>query len=96
MKRFDAKGKYYTDKVTTRPLLVRIQTVSGFVEGEMHIHFDQRLSDEVNNKDRGFLALTNATVHPQEGDSFFTGFLSLNKQQIVWIAPVEAINQRDE
>lgn len=96
MKRFDAKGKYYTDKVTTRPLLVRIATRDGLVEGEMHIHFDQRLSDEVNNRERGFLALTNATVHLQDGSSFFTGFLSLNKQQIIWITPVEAINQRDE
>ncbi len=93
--RIDAKGKYYTDRVTTQTLEVFAITRTGTIRGMMHIHPGHRLSDELNSE-RLFIALTDATVPGPDGNELHVGFVAVNKSQLVWVIPVEAVRQGEE
>ncbi len=91
--RIDSKGKYYTTRVSTELLEVVVETARGQVRGFLHVRPDRRLSDELNG-DQQFLAITDATVADSAGATLYrTGFLALNKNEVVWVVPANAVKQ---
>lgn len=95
--RIDSKGKYYTARVSTEELDVLLLTREGLIEGRIHIHPDRRLSDELNNVNMQFLAITDATVRDPAGSLLYkTHFLALNKNSIVWVIPNDAVESEDD
>jgi hypothetical protein len=88
---FDEKGKLYTDIVLKKTLQATIQTITHRIHGELHIRPDERLTDELI-RSQGFLAITNVTVYDSRGQLVYQSeFLSLNKDQIIWVIPDEEI-----
>jgi hypothetical protein len=84
---FEEKGKIFTNVVSKKPLDVVIQTSLHTIKGKIHIRPDDRLKDEVNAPET-FLAVTDAVVHDLDGKfSFETAFITINRQQIIWIIP---------
>ena len=84
---FDEKGKFYTDMVKKESVPVTIMTVNHKIIGKIHIRPDQRIKDELDN-DEKFLAITDATVISMQGDVIvLTGFLAIQRNQIVWVIP---------
>lgn len=90
--RIDAKGKYYTKRVSTDELAVVVRTKHGTIHGFIHIHPNNRLSDEVE-REGTFLPLTDVHVEAADGTSFKTEFLALNKDAAIWITPAEAMEE---
>jgi len=87
----DNKGKVFTNIITKKAIKVVIQTLTHRLEGEMHIKPDHRLLDELNNPE-DFIALTNVSIlNLRQEPICKSSFLSLNKKQIIWIAPEEEI-----
>lgn len=85
---FDEKGKYYTNVVQKVPVPSVIQTTTNLIRGQVHVRQDERLKDELENKER-FIAVTDASVTDASGGVVFTGpFLAVLKDQIVWIMPL--------
>ena len=85
MKRYDKKGKLFTEKVTKDRVRVTIQTCAGRLTGHLHVPPDQRMKDDLNNS-TGFLAVTQGSLldeQDQETTSF--DFLAINKEQIIWV-----------
>lgn len=93
--RIDAKGKYYTQRVSTDELDVILLTHDGEIHGAIHVHPNRRLSDEIDS-DRRFIPLTEVTIYRRDGSDFKTEFLAVNKDAIVWITPVQAIEEVGE
>lgn len=88
--RIDAKGKYYTKRVSTDELAVIVRTEQGTIHGFLHLHPNNRLSDEVE-RDGKFLSLTEVHVETVDGTTFETEFLAVNKDAILWITPAQAV-----
>jgi hypothetical protein len=85
----DPKGKFFTEVVQKRAIPARIQTTRHLIQGKVHAQPDQRVTDELDGP-QGFLAVTDAQVFDEQGRSLGTfPFLSVNKAQIVWLAPAE-------
>jgi len=83
----DAKGKVFTDVVHKDEVSVLIQTVTGQIHGHVYVHPSHRLIDEMN-ADSGFIAVTAAEVFGPDGQvAYQSGFLTVNKQHIVWMRP---------
>lgn len=92
---YDEKGKYYTNVVHKVPVPSIIQTTHNLVRGMVHVHQDQRLKDELEN-DELFIAVTEVSVCDSEGKIIFSGpFLAVQKDQIVWIMPVNEEQKKD-
>jgi hypothetical protein len=89
MTRSETFGKYFTEVVSKTPLRVIIQCPDTRIHGTIHLHPANRLSDEVNEEEV-FLPVTNALVK-RDDDEIETGFISVNKQHILWIVPMEDI-----
>jgi hypothetical protein len=88
---FEEKGKIFTNIVSKKPLDVVIQTSLHKITGKIHIRPDDRLKDEVNAPET-FLAVTDAMVHDLDGKlAFETSFITVNRQQIIWIIPSNEI-----
>jgi hypothetical protein len=85
---YSSRGKYFTDVVRTSQLPVTIETPGGRIRGNLHLRPENRLIDELNDSPP-FLAVTEARILTQDGDTE-TDFLSLNKNQILWVLPEEA------
>lgn len=87
--RVDEKGKVFTPRIRTASVEVDIITLQGVVHGFVHVKPDQRIKDELNNKNEGFLAVTNASLRshvdaqPREVD-----FIAVNKSHIVTVVPI--------
>jgi hypothetical protein len=85
----DAKGKYYTEVIHKRAIPARIQTVQHLIIGTVHVQPDERVKDELNAAEK-YLAVTDAKVMDEFGQEVLnTTFLTINKSQIVWVAPEE-------
>lgn len=85
---YDEKGKYYTNIVQKIPVPSVIQTTTHQIRGLIHVRQDERLKDELENKERA-IAITGATVSDAGGKVVFTGpFLAVMKKHIVWIMPM--------
>jgi hypothetical protein len=64
------------------------------IRGFVHIRIGERLSDEIN-RDTLFLPVTNAEVSSLDGELLYiTDFMAVNRQQIIWVMPVN--ENRDE
>jgi len=91
--RFDEKGKFFTDVIKKETVSVIIQTASFTIHGRVHIQPDERLKDELNT-DEQFIAVTEAIVFDADGaEKYRSDFLSVNSDHIVWVLPVEALNE---
>lgn len=85
----DPKGKYFTEVIQKRAIPARIQTTRQMIQGKVHAHPDKRVTDELDGP-LTFLAVTEAQVFDEQGRPVGTfPFLSVNKTQIVWLAPSE-------
>jgi hypothetical protein len=93
---FEEKGKVFTQVVTKKPISVTIQTSRQLIRGKIHIRPEDRLKDELNRKDL-YIAVTDATVYSDEGKAiYYSGFLSVNTEQIVWLMPDEEVKPAKE
>lgn len=85
----DPKGKFFTAVIHKRSVAARIQTPTHLIEGRLHVHPDDRVSDELN-REEPFLAVTDARLLSSDGREVDrSAFLSINKQHIIWLAPAE-------
>jgi hypothetical protein len=84
---FDEKGKFFTNVVPKVPIAATIQTLTHKIHGEVYMKPDERLKDELNRSEQ-FLAVTDAKILDSRGDVLFScKFLTLNKDQIIWLIP---------
>ncbi len=82
---FEEKGKIFTNVVTKKPALVRIQTTIHMIQGKVHVRPDERLKDELNQNEM-FIAVTDASIFDCQGNLLYkTGFLAVNREQIIWL-----------
>jgi hypothetical protein len=85
----DAKGKYYTEVIHKRAVPARIQTVQHLILGTIYVQPEERVKDELNAAE-DYLAVTDAKVLDEYGQEVLHAtFLTINKSQIVWLAPEE-------
>jgi len=95
-KDFDEKGKIFTNVVSKIPIEVIIQTVSARIHGEIHVKPDERLKDELNLPEQ-FVAVTNAKILEMDGSPLYESqFLTINKNQIIWIVPDKDLKKSKE
>jgi hypothetical protein len=88
--RIDAKGKTYTDIVRKDEVAALIQTSANLIHGHIFLHTALRLKDELNSTGEQFIAVTEAEVYNASGQVLVrSDFLTLNKNQIVWVRPDE-------
>lgn len=93
---YDEKGKFFTDYVSKDAVDAIIQTVLHRIHGRLYVRVGERVSDEINRADR-FLALTDATIYDQQGNMVqVCPFLSVNRDQVVWIYPEESEDNSEE
>jgi hypothetical protein len=86
---YDEKGKYFTDVIKKEVVLTQIHTRTVCIQGYIHIRVGERLSDEIN-RNTLFLPVTNAEVFSLDGELLYsTNFLAVNREQVVWLAPLE-------
>jgi membrane-associated PAP2 superfamily phosphatase len=89
--RFDEKGKYFTSVISKEPRRVYIQTLLHHIEGNVYTKQDERFKDAMNHEEV-FIAVTDATVQSIQGKVLFQSeFLLVNRNQIVWMVPIEEI-----
>ncbi len=81
----EARGKYFTDVVRTSPVEAEIRNEGAVIHGTLHIHPDNRVSDEINGEGQ-FLPVSNARLIDEQGESEFP-FLTLNKRHIILVIP---------
>lgn len=88
---YDDKGKIFTQVVSKRPVRVIIQTVREQIHGTIYVRPEERVIDELNTPST-FIAVTDARVNDEAGAQLYAcEFLTLNKEQVVWIIPDEEI-----
>ncbi len=86
--RVDSKGKIFTDVVHKERVPALIQTVTTLIHGDIFLRPDQRIKDELNNNQEKFIAVTEAEIFGPDGQvRYRSPFLTLNKEQVVWIRP---------
>jgi len=89
---FDEKGKFYTDVVAKKTIYSTIQTLTNRLEGNLHVRANNRLIDEIKNSGQ-FIALTDAIIyHPQGEVLIKANFVTVNRDQIIWIVPKDEID----
>jgi hypothetical protein len=91
--RVDQKGKFYSPRVNKESIPVLLRTIDQVIIGSIYVRPERRVSDELNDPHTGFLSLTNARVYDLRGEEmqYETGFLLLNRAQIVALAPLEEL-----
>lgn len=95
--RIDAKGKTYTDIVHKDEIPVLMQTTSNLIHGHVFLRQGLRLKDELNGTAEQFIAVTDAEVYNTIGQVLVRSeFLTINKNQIVWIRPDEEATDKFE
>lgn len=93
---YDEKGKIFTDIVSKVAVNATIQTTMHLMRGRIHIRRDQRLKDELDQKE-DFLALTNVTVLNADGSPLFQApFLAVQRTHIIWVIPEPNNNEEKE
>jgi hypothetical protein len=86
---YDEKGKFFTDIIVKDVIRSHIQTQEHTILGYVHVRKGDRLSDEINQPSI-FLAVTDAEIYSQDGERLYSSdFLAVNREQIVWLMPVE-------
>lgn len=88
---YDEKGKIFTEIISKEAVKARIQTTKHEITGNVHVRRDARFKDELDVKE-SFLAVTDACVLDSEKEELFhTRFIAVQREQIIWITPVEDI-----
>lgn len=86
--RIDAKGKIFTDVVRKDEVPVLIQTLTNVIHGNIFLRPEQRIKDGLNDNPENFIAVTDAEIYSPAGQLLHrAGFLTVNKQHIVWLRP---------
>jgi hypothetical protein len=86
---YDDKGKFYTEYVSKNAVNAVIQTPAYRINGRIYVRVGERVSDALNQSDQ-FIAVTEATIFNNEGDLVYKcDFITVNRDQIVWIMPIE-------
>ena len=92
---YDEKGKKFTDIVTKKPVYATVQTTKQMLRGNIHVHQDQRIKDELDIDDK-FIAITDVSILGDDGQILFqTPFLAVNRAQIVWVLPEQKQNEEE-
>ena len=87
------RGKIFTQVINKKPVQVIIQTHNQKITGTVYLSPENRIIDELNSNGQ-FLAVTDATILSIDDVKLYESeFLSVNLDQIIWILPVEEINQ---
>ncbi len=87
------RGKIFTQVINKKPVQVIIQTQNQKISGTIYLIPENRIIDELNSNGQ-FLAVTEATILSKDDVKLYESeFLSVNLDQIIWILPVEEINQ---
>jgi hypothetical protein len=93
---FDDKGKFYTEIISKVTVPAMIQTTRHRIQGLVHIRPNSRFKDELDN-DEPFLAVTGAKILNEAAEVLFEAdFISIRREQIVWVIPYEERTQEDE
>ncbi|RPI29521.1 MAG: hypothetical protein EHM70_15610 [Chloroflexota bacterium] len=91
---YDEKGKIFTNVISKEAVDVVIQTLTHRLHGKVYIRQGDRLIDELD-KTSNFIAVTDATVFNAHGEVLYSsGFLAVNRDHIVWMIPVDEIQER--
>jgi hypothetical protein len=88
--RIGPRGKYFTDVVRTEPVPVVIQLEGSRVYGDVHLHPEHRLLDQLNES-AGFLAVTNVRLEEPAGP-ITSSFMAIRLDRIVWVVPEAEID----
>ncbi len=89
------EGKIFTNVISKEPVPVIIQTTTNRIQGDLHLRQEERMKDTLNHEE-AFMAITNAVVFDPAGQILFNaGFMTINKQEIVWIVPQAEINKTE-
>jgi hypothetical protein len=86
-------GKFFTQIITKDPIPAVIQTLTHRIEGTVHIRRGDRLIDELTSADQ-FLAVTDAIVYTKGEVVYRPGFLTINRDHIVWLMPTEDAGEK--
>ncbi len=90
---YNEKGKIFTEVINKSAVKATIQTVTNLIEGVIHIRRDKRVKDELDEGER-FLAVTDAKIYAADGSlSYQAKFLSVAREQIVWVIPGEIVEE---
>ncbi len=90
---YDEKGKIFTDIVSKVTVYATVQTTTHLMRGRVHIRRDQRIKDELDQKEN-FLALTDVTVLDAEGRTLYQApFVAVQRAHIVWVLPEPGNNE---
>jgi hypothetical protein len=93
---YDEKGKIFTDIVSKVAIPSVVQTTQHLVRGNIHVHRDERLKDELD-RDELFLAMTDVSVVGNDGQVLHESrFLAVRRAQIVWVMPAREAEEIDE
>lgn len=93
---YDDKGKFFTEYVSKNAVNAVIQTPAYRIKGRIYVRVGERVSDALNQSDM-FIAVTEATIFDNEGDLIYKcDFITVNRDQIVWIMPIETSQPKAE
>jgi hypothetical protein len=93
---YDEKGKIFTDIVSKVAIPSVVQTTQHLVRGNIHVHRDERLKDELD-RDELFLAMTDVSVVGNDGQVLHESrFLAVRRAQIVWVMPAREAEEINE
>ena len=84
-------GPLKIDHIPKKPIRALVQTSKQLIMGYIHTRPMIRLKDEINAAER-FIALTDVTFVGQKQEAPLK-FVVLNKDEIVWIAPMDTADQ---
>jgi hypothetical protein len=91
MVEFDREHYFREDQINKKPVPVIIRTVADLIEGEFHVRGTMRVIDEIKFEEK-FIAVTNAVVFKPDGGKLLrTAFMTVNRDEILWIAPKEEV-----
>ena len=88
--RIDEKGKKFTEIINKEPVNVLIKTTSCSIQGDIYLRPEERIKDSLNQGDQ-FIAVTDVVVTFTDSSctDIQTPFLVVNKEEIVWLSPIE-------
>lgn len=86
---FGGRSKIFSQVIRKHSVKAKIQTTSHLIEGNIHVHLDNRVIDELVQNDE-FIAVTAVTVFGANDTVLYTvPFLTLNRSHIIWVMPEE-------
>jgi hypothetical protein len=81
--------------IQKRPIPVALQTTNQLIRGTFHVRGVMRVIEELAFEET-FIAITDAEIFNYKGDKLFkTGFVAVNRKDIVWMVPEEDIVSKE-